>query len=139
MRRKSHRGRLSAYLSQPQRVGLTLKESQQTQAVGQRADERAFLVGDSRSDELFDRPTLTEHAERGVPCARDLPSLIHDALKDGRAVQLGRQRHARDVERTEPNRLLPISSLQGREAQARRQRGRGLWSVRQEFDYQRAI
>ena len=27
----------------------------------------------------------------------------------------------------------------GSEAQARRQRGRGLWSVRQEFDYQRAI
>src|SRR2546428_5889956 len=58
MRWEPDRSWVVLYLAQPQRVGLTLKESQQPQAVRQRADERAFLVGDARRDELFDRPAL---------------------------------------------------------------------------------
>src|SRR5439155_1301619 len=79
-------------------------------------DQRAFLVGDPRPDEPFDRPTPLKHAERGVPCARDLPGLIHDPLEHRRAIELRRQRHARGVERAEANRLLAVTRLQGGEA-----------------------
>ena len=116
VRWKPDRGGVVLDIAQAQCVGLTLKESKQPQAVGQLADQRTFLVGDPRRDELFDGPTLVKHAERGVPGARYLPGLIHDPLKHRRAIELRGQRHASGVERAEANRLLAVTRLQGGEA-----------------------
>src|SRR5207253_4839189 len=116
VRWKPDRGGVVLDIAQAQCVGLTLKESKQPQAVGQLADQRTFLVGDPRRDELFDGPTLVKHAERGVPGARYLPGLIHDPLKHRRAIELRRQRHASGVERAEANRLLAVTRLQSGQA-----------------------
>ena len=88
IRRKPHRPRIVGDPPKPQRALVALKSAEDSPTLWERPDPRTLRIADPRSDEPLDVAVLVEDAERRVSRARDLASLIRDALKDGGGIEL---------------------------------------------------
>ena len=95
VRREPHRSRVRADVGDPQRALFAGEGSEQAVAGGRVPERRSFLGRDPDGDEVLDRPAVRrQHAERSVPCAREVHGELDDPLEHRVERELRGEGHA---------------------------------------------